>query len=102
MNNGAPGSIPVYSSLDEITDFGSVVGSIGNFDGVHLGHRKILSAVVSEARERGMRAVAITFDPHPERFLRSGKAISNCFYPPSTSASSCWRRQGMDAVLVLP
>ena len=38
------------------------VVTVGFFDGVHLGHRAVLSATVSAARERGMRAVAITFD----------------------------------------
>jgi riboflavin kinase/FMN adenylyltransferase len=67
--------IPVYRALEEIpAGFGPSVAAIGNFDGVHCGHRQILSAVVSEARQRGTRAVALTFDPHPEHFLRPEKA----------------------------
>jgi riboflavin kinase/FMN adenylyltransferase len=65
------GAVPVYRSLAEIpADFGPTVAAIGNFDGVHLGHREILSGAIQEARERGARALAITFDPHPEQFLR--------------------------------
>lgn len=45
------------------------VVSIGNFDGVHLGHQRILEAAVSRARELGVRAVAMIFDPHPTRVL---------------------------------
>ena len=100
MNNVVRHGIPVYSSLDEITDFGSVVGSIGNFDGVHLGHRKILSAVVSEARERGMRAVAITFDPHPERFLREECDLK--LLSPIDERIRLLAAAGVDAVVVLP
>jgi riboflavin kinase / FMN adenylyltransferase len=48
------------------------VAAIGNFDGVHLGHRRFF-AVVAEARALGARAVAITFDPHPEQFLRPAR-----------------------------
>jgi riboflavin kinase / FMN adenylyltransferase len=48
---------------------GGVV-TIGNFDGVHLGHQVLLSSTVSRARELGVQAVALTFDPHPERVLR--------------------------------
>ena len=45
--------IPVYRSLEEIpAGFGPSVAAIGNFDGVHLGHQQILSAVVAEARAR--------------------------------------------------
>ena len=43
--------------------------AVGNFDGLHLGHRKILSKLCSLAEERGLRSVVLTFDPHPERAL---------------------------------
>jgi len=75
MSNGAAGMIPVYRSIEEIpARFGPSVGAIGNFDGVHLGHRKILDAVVTDAHALEMAAVAITFNPHPEHFLRPGDA----------------------------
>ena len=45
---------------------------MGNFDGVHLGHQVVVRRVVEEARSRGMRAVAVTFDPHPRAVLRPG------------------------------
>lgn len=41
------------------------VVTIGNFDGVHLGHQKLIAGVVEQARERGCKAVAMTFFPHP-------------------------------------
>jgi len=44
--------------------------TIGNFDGMHIGHRKILARVVAQARERGAMAAVVTFDPHPLRVLR--------------------------------
>jgi len=50
------------------------VAAIGNFDGVHLGHREILSAVLKRRGGQGARAVAITFDPHPEQYLRPKQA----------------------------
>lgn len=42
-----------------------LVASIGNYDGVHLGHQAILKRVVAEARRRGTASLLITFDPHP-------------------------------------
>jgi riboflavin kinase/FMN adenylyltransferase len=44
--------------------------AIGNFDGVHLGHRKIVEAAVARARAAGEEATVITFEPHPIAVLR--------------------------------
>jgi len=46
------------------------VVTIGNFDGVHRGHRRVLGRLVEAARERGVRAVVVTFDPHPAQVHR--------------------------------
>src|SRR5712691_7435903 len=48
--------------------------ALGNFDGVHRGHRKILDRVRRVAGEHGGTAVAMTFDPHPPRIVRPDKA----------------------------
>lgn len=50
-----------------------VVVALGNFDGVHLGHRAVVRRAVEEARARGVRSVAATFDPHPRAVLRPGE-----------------------------
>lgn len=101
MNANSARVIPVYRSLAEIPPgFGPSVASIGNFDGVHLGHRKILWAVVQEARALDGRAIAVTFDPHPERFLRPGKVTS--LITPMEERIRLLAGTGIDAVLVLP
>ncbi len=48
--------------------------TIGNFDGIHLGHKKILSELVSTARESETRSMVVTFSPHPLKVLRPEKA----------------------------
>src|ERR1700688_5004587 len=48
---------------------GAVV-AIGNFDGVHRGHRAVIGAALSRARTLGRKAAALTFSPHPRLFLR--------------------------------
>jgi riboflavin kinase / FMN adenylyltransferase len=48
--------------------------ALGNFDGVHRGHRKILDRVRRGASERGATAIVMTFDPHPPRVVRPDKA----------------------------
>lgn len=47
--------------------------TIGNFDGVHLGHQSIIIALVKQARETGMRSALITFSPHPHFVLSNKK-----------------------------
>src|SRR5262245_50085688 len=48
---------------------GAVV-AIGNFDGVHLGHRAVIGAAIARARALGRPAAALTFEPHPRTFFR--------------------------------
>lgn len=48
----------------------SAVVTIGNFDGVHRGHAALVDRAVAVARTRDVRAVALTFDPHPAAVLR--------------------------------
>ena len=48
--------------------------ALGNFDGVHRGHRKILDRLNRVAGERGVTSVVMTFDPHPPRVVRPDKA----------------------------
>ena len=59
-----------YRSLeDAAADFGPCALTIGNFDGVHLGHQLILERTVRRARAAGWKAAALTFDPHPTRIV---------------------------------
>ena len=48
---------------------GAVV-AIGNFDGVHRGHRAVIGAALARARSLGRKAAALTFSPHPRKFFR--------------------------------
>jgi riboflavin kinase/FMN adenylyltransferase len=93
--------IPTYRSIEEIpATLGPTVASIGNFDGVHVGHRLILSVAVEEARALGIRAIAITFDPHPEQFLRPAQAP--LLLTPVTERLRLLATTGIDAVVILP
>lgn len=66
-----PVGVHVWRSLDEVPrGEGPTVVTVGNFDGVHRGHAAVLAQVTGIARQRGARAVAITFDPHPLHVLR--------------------------------
>ena len=61
----------VYRSLSDVpaAPTGRAV-ALGTFDGVHLGHRRVIGSAVERARERGLVATVATFDPHPLQVLR--------------------------------
>lgn len=62
----------VFQTLDEIEKpFSNAVITIGNFDGVHVGHQALFSEVIKRASEIGGAACAMTFEPHPLRFLKT-------------------------------
>jgi riboflavin kinase / FMN adenylyltransferase len=60
-------------------ELGRTVCTIGNFDGVHLGHQKILSRVADVKAEENLTSVVITFDPHPVRVLNPDKGLKLIF-----------------------
>jgi riboflavin kinase/FMN adenylyltransferase len=72
--------------------------TIGNFDGVHLGHRELLRRTVEHARERRLPAVALTFTPHPVRFFTPRAR----FYEISTvgEKASLMEMLGIDVLVV--
>jgi riboflavin kinase/FMN adenylyltransferase len=77
-----------------------VVVALGNFDGVHLGHREVLRRAVEEGRRRGMGIVAATFHPHPRYVLGAGE-------PPQLLTPMGLRREmllryGADEVVEIP
>jgi riboflavin kinase/FMN adenylyltransferase len=87
----------------EIGDGASVAGgfvSIGNFDGLHVGHARIVQRLVESAAGEGVGAVVLTFDPHPIQLLRPESA------PPLLSTiedRALWLGElGVDVLLALP
>ncbi len=63
----------VYSSNDS-SFLGDVVCAMGVFDGVHLGHRRLISDCIAKAKELGARSLILTFDVDPEEIFRNGSA----------------------------
>lgn len=73
---------------------------IGNFDGLHLGHRQVLAQARAAADAEGMILVVVSFDPHPLKVLRPDHAPETL----SSIETRCelLEQAGADAVLVLP
>jgi len=90
----------IYTSLETISrPFAGACVTIGNFDGVHLGHQWLFAEVASRAYRLGGVSVAITFDPHPLQVLRPGgiRLISSLDQKKELIALA-----GIDALVIIP
>ena len=74
--------------------------AIGNFDGVHLGHRRLFELAREHARAGGRPAVALTFEPHPVRVLRP--AVAPPLITPLPRKLELLADCGLDAAVVQP
>jgi riboflavin kinase / FMN adenylyltransferase len=91
----------IYRSLAETPpDFGPSALTIGNFDGVHFGHRRILRRLKALADERGWKASVLTFDPHPTRVVAPERSPRLMTSPEQRAA--LMGEEGIEQVLILP
>jgi len=81
-------------------DFGPCALTIGNFDGVHFGHRRILKQVVALAAERGWKPAALTFDPHPTQVVAPDRTPVLLTSP--SHRAELMGEEGIEEVLILP
>jgi len=59
---------------DRNLSLGRPILTLGNLDGIHLGHQALLQRVVQDAKARGSRSVVLTFEPHPLKILAPERA----------------------------
>lgn len=91
----------IYRSLADVpSDFGPSALTIGNFDGVHFGHRRILREILKLAHDRGWKPSALTFDPHPTRVVAPERAPRLIATPPRRA--ELMGEEGIQQVLILP
>jgi riboflavin kinase/FMN adenylyltransferase len=91
----------IFRSLEEVpADLGPTIVSVGNFDGIHCGHQRVLQEIVQRARQSNSKAIAVTFEPHPFRILRPD--VTPRLITPLPKKEALLAQTGIDALLEIP
>ncbi len=91
-----------FRNLNELpADYGATVLSVGNFDGVHRGHRFLLEKVIERSRLLHAHSVAVTFEPHPTRLLKP-ESSPPLITPSLDERLALLAATQIDATVVLP
>ena len=89
-----------YDAIEAVPHHRETAVTIGTFDGVHVGHRRIIEATVQKARDCGGQSVVISFDPHPQHVLRPQQPLA--LLTRTDEKAALLVEMGTDALLVLP
>lgn len=96
-----PNEFKVYWSLDDVPEsFGPSAVAIGNFDGVHCGHREILERCRQLAADKWLKPSVLTFHPHPKKLLAPNHAPLEL--EPIERRLERMREAGISQVVILP
>ena len=90
----------IARTLQGAAGFGPSAVTIGNFDGTHIGHRRLLCGVVEASRERALQATVLTFDPHPAAIVAPERPLR--LLSTHAERSTLMQREGIEQVLILP
>lgn len=77
-----------------------VIATLGNFDGLHRGHKRILRKVIARAREEGGTSVVVTFEPHPLKVLHPERAPA--LIQTLTQKRDTLRHMGLQVLVEIP
>ncbi len=90
----------VYNSLEEIKDIEATVVALGNFDGVHKGHRELIRRCTEAAKTAGIKAAVFTFSNHPRNVMKTGAEVKNIIY--ASDKAEIMRELGVDYLFNIP
>ena len=90
----------VFESLDISETFVNPVLTIGNYDGIHLGHRTIIEVVRMKAAELGGTTMLMTFNPHPLQILKPEKGLPSI--APLEEKKALIEETGIDVLFIVP
>lgn len=90
----------VYTDIRQLKGIKKPIVTIGTFDGVHHGHRAILSEVVAHARAVGGESILLTFEPHPRKVLFPNEPLG--IITPLQSKLQLIAETGIEHIVVVP
>jgi riboflavin kinase/FMN adenylyltransferase len=70
----------IFRNLDEIKDIGKTAVALGNFDGIHKGHRVLIQKAVNIASAKGIKSAVFTFSNHPRNVIAGSNVVRNIIY----------------------
>jgi riboflavin kinase/FMN adenylyltransferase len=89
----------IFNDLSEVSYDKNSIVTLGTFDGIHLGHKKIIDGVVKKAADLGGRSFLITFYPHPRKVVSKGNHIKLLSTP--NEKASILEQLGIENMLII-
>ncbi len=90
----------LFSSIDEFTTARKTVITLGTFDGVHIGHKKIIDRLIQSAADEDCESVILTFFPHPRMVLQDASEI--VLLNTIDERAALLEKSGLDSLIVHP
>jgi riboflavin kinase/FMN adenylyltransferase len=91
----------IYRDISELPAFKQTVVTIGSFDGLHIGHQKIINRLKAKARENDYESVVITFSPHPREILSASEKDFRLLSVDEEKIE-LMRKTGIDHLVIIP
>lgn len=89
----------IYNGLSEFSKNENSIVTIGTFDGLHLGHQKIVDQLVNSAKSLNAKSTVISFDPHPRQIVSGDYSLSILTTIPEKS--EILKNSGVDGLVIL-
>ncbi len=90
----------IFNTLDEIANIEPVAVALGNFDGIHTGHRTLINTAVRIAGEKGIKSAVFTFSEHPKNVMAGRVVVQNIIY--EDEKIELLEKAGIDYMFALP
>ncbi len=94
------GSMRVYRAISEVEFDRNTALTLGTFDGVHLGHKSLIAALLEKSSGRGLRSFIVTFNPHPRSVLQPDSPLP--LLTTTEEKIALFEQAGIHSVLVYP